>query len=44
MRHIGCVLASLVLLPWSLSVAAAENVCVHGADGAIVCGPVASTG
>jgi len=41
MRHIRCVLVSLVLLPCSIGTVAAQNVCVHAADGAIVCGPVA---
>ena len=42
MRHIRYVLVSLVLLPCSIAAATAENVCVQAADGAIVCGPVAS--
>jgi hypothetical protein len=42
MRHIRPVLASLALLSFSIGPAAAENVCVHAADGAIVCGPVTS--
>ncbi len=42
MRHIRYVLVSLVLLPCSIATAAAENVCVQAADGAIVCGPVAT--
>jgi hypothetical protein len=41
MRHIRSVLLSLCLLTGSIGVAAAENVCVQAADGAIVCGPVA---
>ncbi len=41
MRHIPSVLLSLGLLTGSIGVAAAENVCVQAADGAIVCGPVA---
>jgi hypothetical protein len=41
MRHIHPVLVSLGLLSFSLGPAAAQNVCVHAADGAIVCGPVA---
>jgi hypothetical protein len=41
MRHIHPVLVSLGLLSFSLAPAAAQqNVCVHAADGAIVCGPV----
>lgn len=43
MRPIRCVLVSLIVLPWSFGVASAQNVCVHGADGAIVCGPVAQS-
>jgi len=42
MRHIRPVLVSLGLLSFSITAAAAENVCVHAADGAIVCGPVTS--
>lgn len=41
MRHIPSVLLSLGLLTGSIGVAAAQNVCVQAADGAIVCGPVA---
>ncbi len=51
MRAIPSVLAPLVfliasasLLTVPVSVAAAQNVCVHAADGAIVCGPVADRG
>ncbi len=51
MRAIPSVLAPLVFLITSVSfltapvsVAAAQNVCVHAADGAIVCGPVANRG
>jgi hypothetical protein len=40
MRHIRPVLVSLGILSFSIGPAAAENVCVHAADGAIVCGPV----
>ena len=44
MRPIQSVLLPLVFLTASVASVAAQNVCVHGADGAIVCGPVASTG
>ncbi len=41
MRPIRSALLPLVFLAAALGPAAAQNVCVHGADGAIVCGPVA---
>ena len=41
MRHMRSLLLSLVLLPCSIGAGVAQNVCVQGADGAIVCGPVA---
>jgi hypothetical protein len=41
MSHIRPVLVSLGLLTFSMAPAVAQNVCVHAADGAIVCGPVA---
>jgi len=44
MRPIQSVLLPLVLLVASAATAAAQNVCVHGADGGIVCGPVANAG
>ena len=44
MRALPSALALFVSLTATLSVAAAQNVCVHSADGAIVCGPVANRG
>jgi hypothetical protein len=41
MRPIRSALLPLVLLAAAIGPAAAQNVCVHGADGATVCGPVA---
>jgi hypothetical protein len=41
MRHVRSLLVSLALLPCSTALSTAHNVCVHAADGAIVCGPVA---
>lgn len=44
MRHVCSALLSLVLLPCAVGFAAAQqNVCVHAADGAVVCGPVAQS-
>src|SRR4051812_44426414 len=44
MRHITSGLVSLILIGCSIGAAAAENVCVRAADGAVVCGPVAPDG
>src|SRR5579862_6890385 len=41
MRPIQSALLPLIFLAAAIGPAAAQNVCVHGADGAIVCGPVA---
>jgi len=41
MRPIQSALVPLIFLAASIGPAAAQNVCVHGADGAVVCGPVA---
>lgn len=44
MRHVSSGLVSLILISCSIGAAAAQNVCVRAADGAVVCGPVAQDG
>jgi hypothetical protein len=44
MRHVSSGLVSLILVGFSIGAAAAQNVCVRAADGAVVCGPVTQDG